>query len=267
MKKLKLAVIGKDVSQSSSPEMHAFIAEHMGNSISYEKVSISPEEFESRAESLFEEYDGFNVTIPFKLSIIPHLERTEGDAAVFGAVNTVLSGVRAGYNTDGLGFMLMLRNNGVEARGKKVLLLGAGGAGRSVAKKLIDCGADVYVYDKCEGAAAKVAAEFDGVNALDDIPCGGFDIVINATGVGMHKTVGVSPVDEAVLGDCSVAVDLIYVPAKSRFLEIAEGLGKKIINGRAMLFYQAYYSECIYFGVQPDDGQAKELFGLYIKGE
>jgi shikimate 5-dehydrogenase len=62
-----------------------------------------------------------------------------------------------------------------------------------------------------------------------------------------------------------VAVDLIYVPEKSEFLTLAEKLGKKIINGKAMLFYQAYYSECIYFGVKPSESQAKQLFLKYQK--
>lgn len=136
MKKLKLAVIGKDVSKSSSPSMHTFIANKLGMEIEYANISIAPEEFSSRAESLFCEYDGFNVTIPFKLDIIPYLSSLEGDAKAFGAVNTVISATRKGYNTDGLGFMLMLENSGVEVAGKSVLLLGAGGAGRSAAKNL-----------------------------------------------------------------------------------------------------------------------------------
>lgn len=77
MKKLKLAVIGKDVSKSSSPSMHTFIANKLGRDIEYANISIAPEEFSSRAESLFREYDGFNVTIPFKLdhNSIPQLAR------------------------------------------------------------------------------------------------------------------------------------------------------------------------------------------------
>ncbi|MCD8371729.1 MAG: shikimate dehydrogenase [Clostridia bacterium] len=262
----KFAVIGKDVSQSTSPEIHTFIAGRMNNKISYERVSVPEEMFEDKIDELLAEYDGMNVTIPYKLSIIPHLKGVYDDAAVFGAVNTVECSSRKGYNTDGLGFMLMLKNNGVQVNGKSALLLGAGGAGRSVAKKLLDGGAKVCVYDKLEGNAAALEREFKGVTALKELETKQYDIIINATGVGMHRSVGVSPVGEDIISLCSVAVDLIYVPEKSRFLEIAEGLGKQIINGRAMLFYQAYYSECYYFGVQPDEKQAKELFEEYLKG-
>lgn len=264
MKILKAAVIGKDVSKSVSPQMHKFIAEALGKKIGYDKISIPETEFESTIEGVFKNYDCFNVTIPYKLSVIPHLKKTVGDAEFFSAVNTVTVADRTGYNTDGAGFALMLRNDGVELSGKTALLLGAGGAGRSVAKTLSDAGAAVSVYDKNTCNAKEVAARF-GLTALSEIAVGRYDIIVNATGVGMHKTEGISPVGEDLIGLCTVAVDLIYVPAKSRFLEIAESCGKKIINGAAMLFYQAYFAECIYFGLQPDDGQAKLLFEKYME--
>ena len=256
----KLAVIGKDVSKSLSPDIHKFIAKHTDNNLEYDKVSIPESDFENFAERLFEEYDGFNVTIPYKLSIMPYLEKIEGDAKTFGAVNTVRVGDMSGHNTDGLGFMLMLTNNGVEVKNKKILLLGAGGAGRSVAKKLSDAGATVFVYDTLYESAKRVEAEFQGVKAIEKIDCKPYYAIINATGIGMHKTEGISPVDDVLIDLCEVAVDLIYTPKKSEFLRIAENCGKKIINGEAMLFYQAYYSQCIFFEKPADEIQAKELF-------
>ena len=196
---------------------------------------------------------------------MPHLKDVRGDAQVFGAVNTVRTHDRVGDNTDGLGFALMLKNNGVEVKGKEVLLLGAGGAGRSVAKKLADAGATVCVYDRNADNSQALAKEFCGVFALDEIKTKPYFAIINATGVGMHKTEGVSPVGGDILSLCYVAVDLIYTPKKSRFLELAEKSGKKIINGEAMLFYQAYFSECIYFNLQPDENQAKHLFEKYVE--
>lgn len=76
----------------------------------------------------------------------------------------------------------------------------------------------------------------------------------------MHKTEGISPVGRELIELCDTAVDLIYVPPKSAFLQLAEGLGKRIVNGMSMLFYQAYYAECIYHGRQPDDGEAAALY-------
>lgn len=267
MKTLKLAVIGKDVSKSTSPQIHSFIAKLMGNCISYKAVSVPEEEFESKADGLFEEFDGFNVTIPYKLSIIPRLEKICGDALVFGAVNTVRAGDKSGYNTDGLGFALMLKNNGVDVNGKTALVLGAGGAGRSVAKKLSDAGATVSVFDTRFQSAQAVANEFEGIIPLEKIGVKPYFLIVNATGIGMHRTEGISPVGEDLLTLCTVAVDLIYTPKKSAFLNIAESFGKQIINGEAMLFYQAYYSECIYFGTEPDEEQAKLLFEQYTEAQ
>ena len=82
----------------------------------------------------------------------------------------------------------------------------------------------------------------------------------------MHDTVGISPVGAELLASCEVAIDLIYEPETSEFLKIAKGLGKKTVNGQAMLFYQAYYAECIYLDLQPNAEVAKALFEEYIGG-
>ena len=264
MKKLKLAVIGKDVSKSTSPEIHSFISSRMGNEVDYKRISVPEDEFEERIGGIISGLDGFNVTIPFKLSIIPHLKSVDGDAKIFGAVNTVTCRDLVGNNTDGLGFMMMLENNGVEVKGKEVLILGAGGAGRSVAKKLLDAGARVSVYDKFYTNVKNLSEEF-GVTPVENIEIKPYFLIVNASGVGMHKSEGQSPVGGELINLCEVAVDLIYTPQKSRFLEIAEELNKKTINGEGMLFYQAYFSECIYFGVKPDNAQAKLFFEEYQK--
>lgn len=261
----KLGVVGVDVSKSVSPQMHSFIAKKMGNKIIYDKISLSEDEFDKKIEQLKNSYDGLNVTIPYKLKVIPHLKSIVGDAETFGAVNTVNCLNEKGYNTDGLGFELMLKLNKIDACGKKVLLLGAGGAGRSVAKKLLDGGATVCVYDRNSDNAVALKNEFNPVICLNEIKNEPYYLIINATGVGMHKTVGISPVGAELLSLCQAAVDLIYSPAVSRFLEIAASLGKKTVNGQAMLFYQAYYAQCIYFGVQADEIQAEKLFKEYLK--
>ena len=262
---MRLAVIGKDVTKSLSPEIHKFIAENTGNKVEYVKLSVPKDRFDEFTETLFKEYDGFNVTIPYKLSIIPYLKKIEGDAKVFGAVNTVRVGDASGYNTDGLGFMLMLKTNGVDVCGRNVLLLGAGGAGRSVAKKLSDAGARVFVYDKNYESSKRIENGFTGVKAMQNIIATPYYAIINATGVGMHKTEGISPVGTDILGLCEIAVDLIYAPEKSAFLQLAEKYGKQIINGKAMLFYQAYYAQCIFFERAADEEQAKYLFDKFTE--
>ena len=264
MKSLKLALIGKDVSRSHSPEIHAFLANKLGYEVDFKKLSVPEAEFESSIEDIINAYDGFNVTIPYKLSVMPHLDKIEGDAAVFGAVNTVKSKEREGYNTDGHGFNLMLKNGGVEICGKTFIVIGAGGAGRSVVKTLLDGGAKVYLYNRTYEKAVAVANEF-GATALKTLENKPYFAIVNASGVGMHQTEGTSPVGENLLKLADVAIDLIYEPAKSEFLRIAESFGKKTLNGLGMLFYQAYYSACIFAGVAPDEIKAKEYFLQFLK--
>ena len=270
---LKLALIGQNVLDSFSPEIHHFILGCMGENCTFEKVSVRPEEFGAKIEGIFERFDGFNITIPFKREILPYLKELSGDAKLFGSVNTVVSETRNGYNTDGFGFLLMLQNEGVELKSKKVLVLGTGGAGRSCMKELIDAGAQVYAYNRTADRLKQVYAAFQGFTPLFEIPREKFDIIINCTGVGMHETEGqtpevcfeggrIAPVDE-LLASCETAVDLIYRPEKSEFLQVAERCGKKVINGFAMLFYQAYMADCIFLRKEPIAEEARRLFKKY----
>ena len=271
---LKLAVVGKDVSGSDSPAIHAFLLEKMGKGCTYEKVSIPPSAFSGRAEALFAQFDAFNVTIPFKGSIIPFLRELDGDARKFGAVNTVVTRTRRGYNTDGYGFLTMLENEGVALKDRSVLVLGAGGAGRSCIGKLCEAGAKVSAYERDEDRLFEVYREFGGFTPFTEVPMMPYDVVVNCTGVGMHDTVGktpavnfasrgTEPVGEQLLSLCGAAVDLIYVPAQSEFLRIASSLGKKTVNGAAMLFYQAYLADCIFTGREPSSAEAREFWEEY----
>ena len=260
---LKLAVIGKDVSKSDSPAIHNFILGKFGVACSYDAISIPPHEFTARAEELFQKYDAFNVTIPFKADILPYLKELKGDAPAFGVVNTVLCRERVGYNTDGYGFLTMLETENITVKGKTVLVLGAGGAGRSCIKKLTEAGAEVFAYERNAERLQEVFQEFGGFIPCSEIEERPYDIIINCTGVGMHNTVGQSPVGERLLSLCTAAVDLIYVPAESEFLRIARSLGKKTVNGAAMLFYQAYLADCIYTDRAPSTKEAKALWNEF----
>ncbi len=271
---LKLAVVGKDVSRSDSPAIHEFILRRrFGRECSYERISIPPERFRERAEELFSRFDGFNVTIPFKEEILPYLRELKGDAACFGAVNTVVAESRLGYNTDGYGFLLMLANEGVAVANKSVLVLGAGGAGRSCVKKLLQAGAEVFVYERDAARLAAVYGEFGGFTPLAQVPERSFDVILNCTGVGMHATEGMLPsltyesgetdTAERLLKKCGQAVDLIYTPARSEFLRVAEHWGKPALNGASMLFYQAYMADCIFLSVPADAEEAGRLWKEY----
>ena len=142
-------------------------------------------------------------------------------------------------------------------------MLGAGGSGRSSALSLKKEGADVYLYRRNRAVLEEVCREL-GVK-IGDPKSGGFDIIVNATGVGMHDTEGISPVGVEVFRGAEYAIDLIYVPKQSGFLRLASTVGVKTLNGEAMLFYQAYYSDCYYLEKLPDEKEAARLFNEYLK--
>lgn len=266
---LKLAVIGKDVSKSLSPQMHRFILGNLGEECAYEKISLSGEELEKRANELFSCYDGFNVTIPHKRGILPFLNELKGDSKVFGAVNTVVTKSRTGYNTDGMGFLTMLDEAGIGVENKRILILGIGGAGRSCIYALVGRGAKVSAYGRNKERLEALSREFDRFTPLNSISRFDYEIIINCTGVGMHDSEGTTPFIlseaggdalERLLGNCEAAIDLIYEPRESAFLRLAREKNKTTLNGEAMLFFQAYAADCIFSGREQSIDTARELW-------
>ena len=264
VKKLRLGLIGKDVSKSTSGRIHNFILKQFGVECEYEKISCSNAEFDSAMRRLCGDFDGFNVTIPYKRDVFEYLEGIEGDAVACGAVNTVISETREGYNTDGVGFLLMLSTAGIKVKGKSVLVLGAGGSGRSTAVALKNAGANVFMYRRNQNELNEVCAQL-GVQAAKNPETGGFDLLINCTGVGMHDTEGKSPVTEKAFEGASAAIDLIYTPNQSEFLRLAKAQGLQTLNGASMLFYQAYFADCLFLGREPSEAEAKTFYENYLK--
>ena len=259
---IRLGLVGKDVSKSESEAIHVFILNELGYTCEYENFSVGADDFDNAMRRLLGDFDGFNITIPYKRDVMEYLDGVEGDALTFGAVNTVINQTRVGYNTDGVGFLLMVRLAGIEVKGKKILVLGGGGSGRSTAASLKSAGADVYMYRRNREELLEICSQL-GVQPIDDPEMGGFDVLVNTTGVGMHDTVGKSPVTAKAFAGAKEAIDLIYYPAQSEFLRLAKESGLTTLNGESMLFYQGYYSDCLYLGLTPDDGQAEELYRKY----
>lgn len=260
-KKLRLALIGKDVSKSDSEKIHRFILERLGYEVEYEKVSVGADEFDFAVRRLLGDFDGFNVTIPYKRDIMEYLDGVEGDAFSFGSVNTVVCSSRLGYNTDGAGFLHMLRFAAVSPKGKRCLVLGAGGAGRSTAAALKKVGAEVFLYRRNQKELEETCKEL-GVQAASVL--NGYDVLINASGVGMHETEGQSPVGAEAFEGAQVAVDLIYQPKETEFLRLAKSKGVRTVNGSTMLFFQAYYADCLYLQREPSS-EVNDIYLEYLK--
>jgi len=250
MHSAKFGLLGEKLSHSLSPEIHSEIFRKLGINASYNIIEIKPEKLPGVLDELKSRgYIGINVTIPYKKEIMEYLDTLSDEASRIGAVNTVcLKDRYEGYNTDYYGFGMALEKYGIKAAGARCAVLGSGGAARAVVTYLEDhgAGAVTIVSRNPEGAAAK----FPGFSCTDiaSFSADGFDIIINATPVGMYPDSEKSPIKKEQLKGAGFVMDLIYNPPKTVLLRYAEELGIPCSNGLYMLVAQAVKSEEIWQG-------------------
>ena len=194
---------------------------------------------------------GLSVTMPHKEAIIDSLDELEPAAAALRSVNTVVvlpDGRLRGCTTDGDGFVASIREAGADPAGRRVAVLGAGGAGRAVVEALRRAGAaEVLVVNRSDDRAEVAAALAGGrgrVARATDVPdC---DIVVNATSVGMGTSE--LPLDVTLLHDRHVVVDLVYQPLETSLLAHARANGARVVDGLGMLVHQAALAQALWLG-------------------
>jgi 3-dehydroquinate dehydratase/shikimate dehydrogenase len=184
---------------------------------------------------------GISVTMPYKEEILKHLDNTDPVTSKIGACNTVIRGQDGnlyGFNTDVAGVIRPLEQRLVIAN-SKVLVLGAGGAARAAVFGLKERQAEVYIMNRTAGAGKRLAkqarAKFIGRSALKKLV---FDVIINATPVGMKGGAGRVPLKDREI-NARVVMDMVYSPAETRFLRVARARGLQVIPGWEMLLHQA----------------------------
>lgn len=260
-------IVGHPVTHSLSPFMHnaAFKAE--GIEAEYRRFDIDPDEEEGLANFCYEtdlnNVKGFSVTMPFKQQIMEYLDYLDPLARIVGSVNTVSveDSNLTGYNTDATGALQALKEKS-SIPGKRVLLLGAGGAARALVYSLKEFGADLHIFNRTTEKAEALADEFN-VNTIEyrHIPNGKFDIVINCTPVGQLPDTESSLLHADQLKGVNVVMDLITYPTKTQLLKEAEKAGAEIISGERMLLFQACGQFEIWFGKNaPVDAMEKALY-------
>ena len=229
-------LLGRKLGHSFSPRIHRQIGEAAGRTYDYVLFEKEPEELEAFIKG--GEWEGLNVTVPYKESVIPFMDELSGEAAAIGAVNTIVrkDGRLIGYNTDYYGFMHTLDINGVPVEGAKCLVLGAGGASKAVCAVLNDMGAGKVVVMSRKGDVtfADIADHRDA------------DILINTTPVGMYPDTGKSPVYPGTFTKLKWVVDLIYNPLRTNLLCQAKKSLMEPISGLQMLVSQAVYSYMLF---------------------
>jgi shikimate dehydrogenase len=243
----RYGVIGQPVAHSQSPRIQALFAKQFGADLSYDKIEVAPEALAESLERLHGEgYQGLNVTLPHKLEAVKLCESISDRAQIAGAVNVVKrsDGGWIGDNVDGAGFIRDLAQLHFDVGGKKVLVLGAGGATRGILKPLLDARpAELTVSNRNPWKPEEIAEQFKAHGAIR--PCthialkgDRFDLVINATSVGHTGTFLKLP--GQLLADGGACYDLSYGKAFPPFAAWARAQGaQRVADGIGMLVEQA----------------------------
>ncbi len=247
----KTYILGHPLGHSLSPIMHNAAFKHLGIAAKYLKKDILPKDLSKTIELLRQnDVFGANVTIPYKLAVMPYMDTLSDAAKAIGAVNTIVNnnGKLLGHNSDANGYIRALKEHAsFEPKGKIALMLGAGGAARAVAYALLSEGvSNLYIYNRTFEKANYLAAEFSdfgNIKAIDKAELNekieNCNLLVNTSSVGMEhngKDPKISPVE--VLPKSAFVSDIVYRPAKTKLLHDAEAAGLRVQNGLAMLVYQ-----------------------------
>ena len=255
----KYAVIGNPIKQSMSPVIHSAFARETHQDLEYGKLFAEVDEFKAVVDPFFAEGAfGLNVTAPFKLDAFRYADSLTERAQTAGAVNTLAlqkDGSLLGDNTDGPGLVSDIRDHlGWTIAGKKVLVLGAGGATRGTLLPLLkEQPARLHIANRTASKAVQLAEDFAAygtlsAGGLDDIPAD-FDLIINASAAGLS---GERPqIDESVIGPDCCAYDMVYGAEPTAFMRWAEPLGARTADGLGMLVGQAAEAFYLWRGVRP----------------
>lgn len=275
-----ITLIGKPVEHSMSPAMHNASFEYLGEDYVYLATEIdSPDDLYKAIQGMkVMGFAGCNVTMPYKRAIIPYLDELSPAAELMGAANTVVfeEGKAVGHNTDGAGFMRNLKENNIDIIGKKITLVGVGGAGSAIyTQAALDGVAAIDIYNSKDAffdvAAERIAdiaqrtgcairlIDLDNKEALKR-SIEESALFINATRVGMGDLAGQSVIPKEYLVDGLAVADTVYDPRKTQLILDAEERGLKTAPGLGMLLWQAAIGEDIWIGKEMPTGLIKERF-------
>lgn len=240
---MNIYLIAKKLGHSFSKPIHNKLADY-----SYEYKELEENELEEFFNK--REFDGLNVTIPYKRAVMEFLDEISDEAQKIGAVNTVVNknGKLIGYNTDYYGFCYEIKESGADIENKDVVVLGNGGAAKTVICVCNGMGAkSVRTVTSAELRAGGVERYYDA------------HVVVNATPVGMYPDTGISVVDINKFTKCEAVLDLIYNPSKTQILLDAQKRGIKTANGLGMLVAQAKRACEIFTGKDIDDIKISQI--------
>lgn len=277
---LLAGLIGKGIQKSRTPEMHMAEAEAQGLRAVYKLIDVDafegdhpPLEDLVKAAELAG-FNGLNITFPFKMEILPLLDKLSDNAAAVGSVNTVVfeGGKRYGHNTDLWGFAEGFKRGMDGVKRDTALLIGAGGAGVAVAHALAICGVKTLKIFDTDPARAKSLADqvtsnrpettAVAIETLDQDTTADLDGLVNATPVGMAKLPGMSISADLITSDMWVA-DIVYFPLETELLATARAKGCRVLPGSGMALFQAVRAFELFTGRTADPERMKVTFEAF----
>lgn len=253
-------VIGNPIAHSKSPQIHAQFVQQTGEAMVYERLLVPLDGFNAAVRDFMAQGGrGANVTLPFKLEAFALAQQRSERAQAAGAVNTLVfdHGRIIGDNTDGIGLVRDISvNAGVMITGKRVLLVGAGGAAQGVILPLLEQSPQsITLCNRTQRKAEDLVRQFShpvlqacAMDTLNDT----YDIVINATSAGLSGDL--PPVPDSVFSTSTFAYDMIYAAQATTFMQLAQSQGAQVRDGLGMLVEQAAESFYVWRGVRPDTG-------------
>ena len=250
----KYLVIGNPINHSLSPKLHNYWIKQNNIDAIYERKKLNHYELENLIlEIKQEKINGVNVTVPFKNAIIPYLDELSDEAQKTLAVNTIYLKDKKviGHNTDIVGFETGIKKINFDFNNKKIFILGAGGVVPSIIYASIKMGSsEILITNRTKSKVEKIKNIFNNIQIVNwgDMP--NFDVVINATSLGLNKDDQIN-LDFSKVGKNKLFYDVIYNPSETNFLNTGKKLGNIFENGKLMFIYQAFSAFKLWHNIEP----------------
>ena len=249
----KYFVIGNPIDHSLSPKLHNHWLKENKIDAVYDKKKIDENDLENIITKLKKkQINGINVTVPFKKIVIPYLDKLSFEAEQTQSVNTILlnNDNLEGHNTDITGFIKSIKNLNFDIRGKKIFILGAGGVVSSIIFALNKMNVSkIIISNRTKKKAEDLKSQFHNLDILDWGDINDFDVIINATSLGLNKES--INLDFSKFTNNKLFYDVIYNPAETNFLKEGKKFGNRTENGKLMFIYQAFEAFKLWHGVEP----------------
>ena len=246
----RFGLLGEKLGHSFSKEIHEIFFKLTGKEASYDMIERKPEELPGLLDEVKKgEYNGINVTIPYKIEVMKYLDEVSSIAKKIGAVNTITYRNRKliGDNSDYYGFLKTLELNDINIENSKILILGTGGASKSIYSVLTDKGAEkIYVATILENDSFKIRQQDRLIHYSEIKNLMKVNLIVNCTPVGMYPELNMCPLKDNDFIETENLIDIIYNPEETVLMKKYREKGAKVINGLMMLVSQAIKSEEIW---------------------